>query len=1134
MDEKGIVTIKPEFDLSNAEKAVNDLTKKVERAQARLGATEREILRVEKDIESINQKKEEEGKLDDKQTKRLEAQTKRLEDLNEKQLKQVEIVKTLNVELEQAKKYYDDLKSAEIPVYNSSGTQSQEAIEDAKELKAAQEEVTAEMLEQRKIQAEQREQIRQEANDIIENVNLEKQEANIQREIARAREESRNIIVGEGIDYESINARLNRYKEAVAAQRVEEEHLTKTLEQQNAVIEAKKATLNDLIRGGASEGQIREKANEIATLEEEANNTRMALDRVRTIIQEVQQEYYNIAQYPMNIDAEGFDKAKDDAKQLDAVLKNIKGTADEISFPQLELSVDDTKLQSLIDKYNTLASQYKTQSALVSRLRAQVEELHRKEAEERAEGAVSEKTKSDLREYTAKLAEAETKLTSLTHKTQNARQAVTDYATELDRSQSVAGKVSDYIQGQVSKIGNSFERITTRLKNMLFRFVVMRTLYAAFNKVKEIMSAIISENSSLGNSINQLKSNLLVAFYPVLNLMAQGLERLVNWLIKATQYVSAFIHAITGANIQDSIEGAKKLYDAMNADKSAQAEKKAIDAKIKQKQREIKALEKQAKAIKKEYDAERLAINRKKDALDDEIKAVNRTIDALRKQESAEKKAVQALKDSIQEQIEALNQRKKVREDEINAQKKALDAEMRAIDKEIKALQKQKEIKQQEAQADEKSLAGFDTLQILQGIDEENPEVKAIDEQIEALEEKKDILQETKDEIPTGSDDPLIAQIEAEIEALKKQKEAIKDVDYSPLIEQQQAAIQGLQDQKEYLNELLEKLQDKYDFKIDGIDEAREKIQEAIDKLQEEKAEIEAVRNEATKPQSFNVSFSGLDEAKKKLEDFMDKWGLLVDLIAGAITLVGVLAGSPALIISGLTVLIADLTRIWNKIKGKFKLVLDIIFKDLLPSAWKKFTDWLYEIGQKLEAKVTEINERLNVAWDRFVKWLKEGVKSLGEALSNAWHNFWDSFNQGLDGLADGTKRVINTIIGLLEKAINWLVDKLPDWAVKGIEGVFHVDISHVTLPRLEVAPLAKGAVLPGGKPFLAMLGDQPAGQTNIETPEKLLRQIVRDELNGINLNPNVDIHFDGNLSQLARILQPYIEVANKRASAFA
>ena len=45
---------------------------------------------------------------------------------------------------------------------------------------------------------------------------------------------------------------------------------------------------------------------------------------------------------------------------------------------------------------------------------------------------------------------------------------------------------------------------------------------------------------------------------------------------------------------------------------------------------------------------------------------------------------------------------------------------------------------------------------------------------------------------------------------------------------------------------------------------------------------------------------------------------------------------------------------------------------------------------------------------------------------------------------------------------------------------------------------LAKGAVIPPNKQFVAMLGDQTHGN-NLEAPEGLIRQIVREETGGFN-----------------------------------
>ena len=60
---------------------------------------------------------------------------------------------------------------------------------------------------------------------------------------------------------------------------------------------------------------------------------------------------------------------------------------------------------------------------------------------------------------------------------------------------------------------------------------------------------------------------------------------------------------------------------------------------------------------------------------------------------------------------------------------------------------------------------------------------------------------------------------------------------------------------------------------------------------------------------------------------------------------------------------------------------------------------------------------------------------------------------------------------------------------------------------------LAKGAVIPPNKKFLAVLGDQSHGR-NLEAPEDLIRQIVREESGGDN----------GRLAQLLETLISVVE----------
>ena len=74
-----------------------------------------------------------------------------------------------------------------------------------------------------------------------------------------------------------------------------------------------------------------------------------------------------------------------------------------------------------------------------------------------------------------------------------------------------------------------------------------------------------------------------------------------------------------------------------------------------------------------------------------------------------------------------------------------------------------------------------------------------------------------------------------------------------------------------------------------------------------------------------------------------------------------------------------------------------------------------------------------------------------------------------------------------------------------------------VTAPQIPY--LAKGAVIPPHAAFLAVLGDQPRGR-NLEAPEGLLRQIVREEAGGsweLSASQPVELSLDGDEARVYR-----------------
>ena len=92
--------------------------------------------------------------------------------------------------------------------------------------------------------------------------------------------------------------------------------------------------------------------------------------------------------------------------------------------------------------------------------------------------------------------------------------------------------------------------------------------------------------------------------------------------------------------------------------------------------------------------------------------------------------------------------------------------------------------------------------------------------------------------------------------------------------------------------------------------------------------------------------------------------------------------------------------------------------------------------------------------------------------------------------MAHGVVSGINTVI----RALNGLSFTMPDWLPGGLGGkTFGFSIAE--LPGVSIPRLAEGAVIRGGDPFMAVLGDQRHGQTNIETPLPTMVQAFKQAM---------------------------------------
>lgn len=151
------------------------------------------------------------------------------------------------------------------------------------------------------------------------------------------------------------------------------------------------------------------------------------------------------------------------------------------------------------------------------------------------------------------------------------------------------------------------------------------------------------------------------------------------------------------------------------------------------------------------------------------------------------------------------------------------------------------------------------------------------------------------------------------------------------------------------------------------------------------------------------------------------------------------------------------------------------------------------------------IVEKIKQVWDKCKKFWN---KHIAPIFTKEW---WLNLAKNIgNGFITGIESMINGVISMFEKMINWIVKGLnkisfdvPDW-VPAIGGkTFGFNLSTVDFGKVSIPRLATGTVLPGGKPYMAIVNDQPRGQTNIEAPLDTIKQAVLEVLAQVNMNNN-------------------------------
>ena len=175
---------------------------------------------------------------------------------------------------------------------------------------------------------------------------------------------------------------------------------------------------------------------------------------------------------------------------------------------------------------------------------------------------------------------------------------------------------------------------------------------------------------------------------------------------------------------------------------------------------------------------------------------------------------------------------------------------------------------------------------------------------------------------------------------------------------------------------------------------------------------------------------------------------------------------------------------------------------DWVIEKWTAVKDWFMVLWEKVSSGAVAAWDGIKSAFKSVPEWFQSKFRDAWQKVKDVFSTggrIWSGIKEGIEStfrtVVNAIIRGMNTIIAVPFNKINSMLNTIRNAHFLGIspfQNLWGVN----PLPVPQIPMLARGAVIPANRQFLAVLGDQRNGN-NLEAPESLLRQIVREEAGG-------------------------------------
>lgn len=326
-----------------------------------------------------------------------------------------------------------------------------------------------------------------------------------------------------------------------------------------------------IARAQASMVKYQDQARSVAkALKNEFDAVPQSLDAIARKMDANEAKYYTIREHMKGLQ----DKRQGQLKPVGSFAKGFKDveTPDSLKTSQ-QIQVQSDKMQKLASSNDRLQKEYQ-----------QTEE--RAEALKKAIGRVN----SVLGQSSMATGSAASGVNRAGSGLKQSERAVSKYGGVFNRmSNSIshgAGGIGNGLKnsfGILGKFGGLFSNTSRKvtqgtrsmsmgnnaflqsMKYLLPSLIVYQLIGGAISKLAGGMMNALKTNDQFFNSLNQIKVNLLTAFYPIYTAILPAINAFMSALASITGQIAAFIASIFGTTYQAAKQGASGLYDNVQA-----------------------------------------------------------------------------------------------------------------------------------------------------------------------------------------------------------------------------------------------------------------------------------------------------------------------------------------------------------------------------------------------------------------------------------------------------------------------------------------------------------------------------------------------------------------------------------------